>query len=247
MFLGTGTSHGVPLIGCGCETCTSQNPKNSRTRCAAVLGLPEGNLLVDTPPELRIQLIRERIGLIDAVLYTHAHADHLFGLDDLRIFPHYLGHELPIYCEKEVEYQEFRERSPLLLTGDGAANLHEARVVEIEAARSRLMLELTQTQARLDGICDLAEKYDSLVMIDDSHATGFIGKTGRGTHEYRGVMGFLQFFLEISHVGMFKDVPLGLAQSNAVNDGGMVQCIGDNGIFGFEQGFEQAAIGIKTG
>jgi phosphoribosyl 1,2-cyclic phosphate phosphodiesterase len=68
-----------------------------------VLGLPSGNLLIDTPPELRIQLIREGLGLIHAVAYTHAHADHLFGLDDLRIFPRYLGHEMPIYCEPEVE------------------------------------------------------------------------------------------------------------------------------------------------
>jgi phosphoribosyl 1,2-cyclic phosphate phosphodiesterase len=103
IFLGTGTSHGVPRIGCGCETCTSPNPKNQRTRCAVVLGLPAGNLLIDTPPELRIQLVREGLGLIHAVAYTHAHADHLFGLDDLRIFPRYLGHEMPIYCEPEVE------------------------------------------------------------------------------------------------------------------------------------------------
>jgi phosphoribosyl 1,2-cyclic phosphate phosphodiesterase len=67
------------------------------------LGLPEGNVLIDTPPELRVQLTRERIGLIHAVLYTHAHADHLFGLDDLRILPRYLGHDVPIYCEVEVE------------------------------------------------------------------------------------------------------------------------------------------------
>lgn len=68
-----------------------------------VLGLSQGNLLIDTPPELRLQLVRERIGLVHAVLYTHAHADHLFGLDDLRIFPRYLGHELPVFCEKRVE------------------------------------------------------------------------------------------------------------------------------------------------
>jgi len=103
VFLGTGTSHGVPLIGCGCATCQSADPKNQRTRCAVVLGLPNGNLLIDTPPELRIQLLRERIALIHAVAFTHPHADHLFGLDDLRIFPRYLGHELPVYCEEEVE------------------------------------------------------------------------------------------------------------------------------------------------
>lgn len=103
IFLGTGTSHGVPVIGCDCEVCTSDDPRNRRTRCSVALGLPEGNLLIDTTPELRIQLLRERIGRIHAVAYTHAHADHLFGLDDLRIFPRYLGEEVPIYCEKEVE------------------------------------------------------------------------------------------------------------------------------------------------
>ena len=103
VFLGTGTSHGVPVIGCGCATCLSDNPKNHRTRCSVVLGLPEGNLLIDTTPELRVQLLRERIGVIHAVLYTHEHADHLFGLDDLRIFPEYLGHDIPVYCEEPVE------------------------------------------------------------------------------------------------------------------------------------------------
>lgn len=93
------------MIGCGCETCTSPDPRNNRTRCAVALGLPKGNLLIDTPPELRIQLVREGIGLVHAVLFTHAHADHLFGLDDLRIFPRYLDAELPIYCEPYVERQ----------------------------------------------------------------------------------------------------------------------------------------------
>lgn len=91
------------MIGCGCGTCISPNPKNKRTRCAIVLGLPQGNLLIDTPPELRIQLLREKIGSLHAVLYTHGHADHLFGLDDLRIFPRYLGHALPVYCALGVE------------------------------------------------------------------------------------------------------------------------------------------------
>ena len=103
VFLGTGTSHGIPMIGCGCPTCTSSNSKNQRTRCSLLLGLPQGNLLVDTPPDLRTQLLRERIGLVHAVLYTHEHADHLFGLDDLRIFARYLGRDLPVYCDRSVE------------------------------------------------------------------------------------------------------------------------------------------------
>jgi phosphoribosyl 1,2-cyclic phosphate phosphodiesterase len=103
IFLGTGTSVGVPAIGCGCAVCTSGDPKNSRTRCAIILGLPEGNLLVDTPPDLRTQLLREGIGIVHSVLFTHEHADHLFGLDDLRLFPFYLGRPVPLYCEAQVE------------------------------------------------------------------------------------------------------------------------------------------------
>ena len=68
-----------------------------------MLGLPEGTLLVDTPPDLRTQLLREKIGLVHATLFTHDHADHVFGLDDLRLFPYYLGHPMPIYCEEQVE------------------------------------------------------------------------------------------------------------------------------------------------
>ncbi|HZZ26999.1 MAG TPA: MBL fold metallo-hydrolase [Pirellulales bacterium] len=103
IFLGTGTSVGVPCVGCGCSTCTSGNAKNQRTRCSLLLGLPEGNLLIDTTPDLRSQLLREKVGIVHAVLYTHEHADHVFGLDDVRLFPHYLGHALPVYCEDFVE------------------------------------------------------------------------------------------------------------------------------------------------
>jgi phosphoribosyl 1,2-cyclic phosphate phosphodiesterase len=103
VFLGTGTSVGVPVIGCDCPTCTSTDPRNKRLRCALVLGLPQGTLLVDTPPDLRTQLLREKIGLVHATLFTHDHADHVFGLDDLRLFPYYLGHPMPIYCEEQVE------------------------------------------------------------------------------------------------------------------------------------------------
>ncbi len=103
IFLGTGTSVGVPVIGCGCPVCTSDDRHNNRLRCSLVLGLPEGTLLVDTTPDLRTQLLREQIGLVHATLYTHDHADHVFGLDDLRLFPYYLGHPMPVYCEQQVE------------------------------------------------------------------------------------------------------------------------------------------------
>lgn len=103
ILLGTGTSVGVPSIGCGCDVCRSADPQNKRTRCSAILGLPEGNLLIDTGPDLRAQLLREDIGIVHAVAFTHEHADHLLGLDDLRLMQFYLGESLPLYCEPIVE------------------------------------------------------------------------------------------------------------------------------------------------
>ena len=101
--LGTGTSVGVPAIGCGCEVCRSTNPKNRRTRCQRDPRPAGGNLLIDTAPDMRQQLLREGIGIVHAVLYTHEHADHIFGLDDLRLMQFYLGGPVPLYCEANVE------------------------------------------------------------------------------------------------------------------------------------------------
>jgi phosphoribosyl 1,2-cyclic phosphate phosphodiesterase len=102
-FLGTGASMGVPIVGCSCPVCTSIDPRNQRYRCAVMIRMPAGNLLIDTPPELRLQLIRAKIGLVHAVLFTHFHADHVFGLDDLRPIPRQLGGPVPMYCTHEVE------------------------------------------------------------------------------------------------------------------------------------------------
>lgn len=102
-FLGTGTSFGVPVVGCDCPVCTSDDPRDRRTRHAAFLRLPGGGrLLVDTPPELRLQLLSAGIKGVDAVWLTHAHADHLHGIDDLRIFSLRQGHALPVYVPAEA-------------------------------------------------------------------------------------------------------------------------------------------------
>jgi phosphoribosyl 1,2-cyclic phosphate phosphodiesterase len=103
VFLGTGTSVGVPVVGCACETCGSDSPFNVRTRTSVALGLPGGTLLVDTTPDLRAQLLRERIGRVDAVLYTHDHVDHVYGLDDVRPLCFAAGRHVPVFCEERVE------------------------------------------------------------------------------------------------------------------------------------------------
>ncbi|MBW6510596.1 MAG: GPMC system MBL fold metallohydrolase [Desulfuromonadaceae bacterium] len=97
-ILGSGTSSGVPMIGCSCPVCTSTDQRNRRTRCSVLVGLRERNILIDTATDLRQQALREQITQIDAVLYTHAHADHTHGIDDLRAFNPAGGGTLPIYA-----------------------------------------------------------------------------------------------------------------------------------------------------
>jgi phosphoribosyl 1,2-cyclic phosphate phosphodiesterase len=102
-FLGTGTSVGVPMIGCECAVCRSDDPRNHRFRCSVMIRLPGGHLLIDTAPELRLQLLRARVGVVHSVLYTHYHADHMMGLDDLRPVGKYLAGAVPLFCTEEVE------------------------------------------------------------------------------------------------------------------------------------------------
>ena len=105
ILLGTGTSVGVPMIGCHCDVCTSSNPRNHRTRTGVAVKTPSECFLIDTPPELRLQLLREKIDLVHAAVFTHSHADHIFGLDDLRVMGFYLQHPVPLYCEELAEKQ----------------------------------------------------------------------------------------------------------------------------------------------
>jgi phosphoribosyl 1,2-cyclic phosphate phosphodiesterase len=102
-LLGTGTSMGVPMIGCDCHVCKSTNSKNNRMRTGVWVQNGDQSFLIDTPPEMRIQLVRDNVRDIDAVVYTHAHADHIMGLDDLRIFCFRKKQPVPLYCEDVVE------------------------------------------------------------------------------------------------------------------------------------------------
>nr|WP_231871496.1 MBL fold metallo-hydrolase [Planctomyces sp. SH-PL62] len=102
-FLGTGTSSGVPVLGCDCSVCMSDDPRNNRTRPSVLLTFPAGNLLIDTGPEMRMQLLREGVRRVHAIAYTHPHVDHLFGLDDARVFPRWIGGPVPVYCEADTE------------------------------------------------------------------------------------------------------------------------------------------------
>ena len=102
-ILGSGSSAGTPVVGCKCETCISANPRNTRTRCSSLITLENGkNILIDTGPDLREQSLRESVTNIDAVLFTHAHADHCHGIDDLRAFCQINKIQIPLYGNKDV-------------------------------------------------------------------------------------------------------------------------------------------------
>jgi phosphoribosyl 1,2-cyclic phosphate phosphodiesterase len=100
-FLGTGTSVGVPVIGCDCAVCQSPDPANNRTRSSVLYRAPGATLLVDSGPDLRQQALRENLREVDAVLYTHAHLDHIAGFDELRAFCWRRDLPLPLHASAE--------------------------------------------------------------------------------------------------------------------------------------------------
>lgn len=100
-FLGTGTSQGVPVIGCECRVCTSADPRDNRMRSSLHVQTPEASLIVDTGPDFRAQCLRHGVRKVDGVLYTHAHTDHIMGFDDLRPFCPW-GEKIPVYGGAET-------------------------------------------------------------------------------------------------------------------------------------------------
>jgi phosphoribosyl 1,2-cyclic phosphate phosphodiesterase len=102
-FLGTGTSSGVPMIGCECEVCTSLDKKDNRLRSSILVQSPTTTIVVDTGPDFRYQMLREKVKKVDAVLYTHPHKDHLAGLDDIKAYNYFLQKPIEIYANSLTE------------------------------------------------------------------------------------------------------------------------------------------------
>ena len=153
IVLGSGTSTGVPVIGCDCGVCASDDPRNNRMRPSVLMKFPRGNVLIDTSPEMRLQLVREKVRQVHAIVYTHYHVDHLFGLDDARMFPKYIDGPVPIYCEPDTEKAirkvfdyAFSERAMAIPAG----NLPKMRFEPIGPAVPFELLGQTFLPIRLD-------------------------------------------------------------------------------------------------
>lgn len=114
--LGCGTSSGVPQIGCGCPVCASPDPRNKRLRCSILIEVAGRRVLVDTGPDLREQCLRARVGTVDALLYTHAHADHVHGIDDLRAINNNMMAAIPAHADAGV-FARIAERFPYVFEG----------------------------------------------------------------------------------------------------------------------------------
>jgi phosphoribosyl 1,2-cyclic phosphate phosphodiesterase len=102
-FLGTGTSQGIPVIGCRCAVCSSDDPRDKRLRSSVLVRVGEVSMVVDTGPDFRQQMLRSGTDRIDAVLYTHEHADHIMGLDDIRAINFQQHIDMPLYASERVE------------------------------------------------------------------------------------------------------------------------------------------------
>ena len=133
LFLGTGTSTGVPQIGCSCAVCTSPDPRNRRLRSSIYVEAAGTRLLLDSSPDLRQQALRENITDVDAVLYTHAHVDHVGGFDDLRAFCWRRSGGLPMYASPMTVLHAGVETYAYLLEAEGRSLVYMPDVKSIPA------------------------------------------------------------------------------------------------------------------
>lgn len=108
-FLGTGTSQGIPLIGCTCKVCTSGDPKDNRLRSSVMIEQKDTNIVIDTGPDFRQQMLREKVTKVDAVIFTHEHKDHIAGLDEVRAFNFINQMVMPVYATERVQEALKRE------------------------------------------------------------------------------------------------------------------------------------------
>lgn len=167
-FLGTGTSTGIPLIGCYCDVCTSDDPRDDRTRCSVYVEIAGHRIVIDTGPDFRSQMLREGFDDVDAVLYTHPHKDHLAGLDDIRPINYLKEKSVDIFANRRTidrMHQEF----PYIFDGSyaGPPLIH---IVEIENENFYVGdVEVTPIEARHGGDDVLGFRIEDFTYLTDAN------------------------------------------------------------------------------
>ena len=130
-LLGTGTSQGVPVIACDCEVCLSTNPKDKRLRSSVMIEVDNLNLVIDTGPDFRQQMLRENVVEVDSILFTHHHKDHVAGMDDIRAFNHKSKRDMPIYCN-QLTSDALKLEFPYIFSGFNYPGIPKAAINIIE-------------------------------------------------------------------------------------------------------------------
>ena len=148
--LGSGTSSGVPTIGCSCAVCTSKDPHDTRLRPSILISHSGTNIVIDTTPDFRAQMLRSRTTRLDAIVYTHAHADHILGLDDVRPFNYFQQSRIPIYV-LNVAYPLVPEEVKEFCVGKRAVLVIEEGSPDYVEQQINVILRNADIQTRVSG------------------------------------------------------------------------------------------------
>lgn len=166
-FLGTGTSTGVPVAGCRCKNCASDDPRDKRLRSSVLIRRGQRNLIIDTGPEFRIQCLRARVMRLHAVLFTHHHVDHLYGFDDVRAYSFFQDRTLPVYASKhslEVIRSKFDYIWHAVQVGGG---LPDVQLHEIDGPFEVLGMECVPVPIMHGRLPILGFRFGSLAYLTD--------------------------------------------------------------------------------
>ncbi len=131
-FLGTGTSQGVPLIGCNCEVCTSKDKRDNRLRSSVWIQTDETSVVIDSGPDFRYQMLRAGVTKLDAIVYTHGHKDHVAGMDDVRAYNFFTNQPVELYATEETQQTLKREFS-YVFSGDTYPGIPKVNLATIHA------------------------------------------------------------------------------------------------------------------
>lgn len=130
-ILGSGTSGGVPMIGCTCAVCRSNDPRDKRLRSSILISVNGKHIVIDAGPDFRQQMLREQVSSLDAIVFTHQHRDHTAGLDDIRAYNYFMGKPMDIYLTEEVE-ASIRKEYHYVFEHGGYPGLPQMRLLNIK-------------------------------------------------------------------------------------------------------------------